>query len=185
MSSGSSEQLRAPSRRWKIWAAIAVLQLLLMGSAFVGGRMVAQQNARRAGANGAQQLPSELPQEQVAGSGTVQKIQDNLITLSQGFGGAGGFGPPGGGGGPGAPSGAGGQSASTSASQTEVAVSAETKYYKSTSSGGGGPGDVQTQVQVSAATLADVKIGNTLLVWGTKSGSRITAQVVYIEAGGF
>jgi hypothetical protein len=189
MSNESPDQPAAPSRRWKLWAALAVLQLLLMGSAFVGGRMVGQQNARRAGAA---QLPSQLPKEELAGSGTVQKIQDNVITLSQGEFGGGGApggqgapGAPGAQGGPGGQGGGGGTSSGATSSQTDVSVSADTKYYKSTSSGGGGPGDTQTQVEVSDATLADVKIGNTLLVWGTKSGSRITASVVYIQSGGF
>jgi hypothetical protein len=155
------------SRRWLV--AIAILQLLLMGSAFVGGRMLGEQNARRFRTSGIQ-LPSELPRDPAAGTGSVQNIQDNVFTLAQGFGGGG----------------RGGQSNNNT--QTEVAVTAETKFYKNTSTGGGGgfgnPGGGQTQVQIADATLADVKIGNNVIVWGTKSGSRITAEVVYIQSGG-
>lgn len=156
------------SRRWLV--AIAIVQLLLMGSAFVGGRMLGEQNARRSRTGGFQ-LPSELPRDPAAGTGSVQNIQDNVFTLTEGFGGFGG--------------GRGGQSNNNT--QTEVTVTAETKFYKNTSTGGGGfgnPGGGQTQVQIADATLADVKIGNNVIVWGTKSGARITADVVYIQSGG-
>lgn len=148
---------------------IAFLQILLMGSAFVGGRMIGEQNRRTSRPTGSVQLPSQLPKDPAAGSGSVQKISDTLITLGRGFGG-----PQGG-----------GQSASN---QTEVAITADTKFYKNTSTGQpgqpGSPGGGQTPVQVADATIADVKVGNNVMVWGTKNGERITAEVVYIQSGG-
>ena len=163
------------SRRTLIVLGLVFLQVLLMASAFVGGRMIGQQNQRTNGLAPNAQLPSQLPKDAAAGNGSVQKIQDNVITLSQG----GGFG-----GGPGGPPGQGGSTTSTT-SQLEVTISSETKYYKSTSSGGGMPGmpgqASTTTVQVSEATLSDVKVGNQLMVWGTKNGTRITAEVVYIQ----
>jgi hypothetical protein len=156
---------------------LVFLQILLMSAAFVGGRMIGQQNQRTNGLAPNAQLPSQLPKDAAAGTGSVQKIQDTVITLSQG----GGFGGPGGG--PSGPPGQGGNTTSTT-SQLEVTVSSETKYYKSTSSGGmpGMPSQTNTtSVQVSEATLSDVKVGNQLMVWGTKNGTRITAEVVYIQ----
>jgi hypothetical protein len=156
-----------------ILLGLAVLQILLMGAAFVGGRMMAGQSRRGPG-QGMAQLPSQLPKEPMAGSGTVQKIQNSVITLSRG-----GFGGPPGQSGPGGGPGGG----SSSSNQTDVAVSADTKYYKSTSSGGPGmPGaSGGGQIDVQDATLSDVKVGNMVMVWGAKNGERITAEVVYIQ----
>jgi len=154
-------------RKRLVILGIAFLQILLMGSAFVGGRMIGEQNLRTNRTAGSVQLPSQLPKDPAAGTGAVQKIQDNLITLGRGFGGGGG-----------------GQSANT---QTEVAVTVDTKFYKNTSTGQPGQpggGQQQQQVQVADATLADVKVGNNVMVWGTKSGERITADVVYIQTAG-
>ena len=154
-------------RKRLIILGIAFVQLLLMGSAFVGGRMLGEQNRRTNRPVGSLQLPAQLPKDPATGSGSVQKIEGNLITLGRGFGG---------------PGGQGGQSANN---QTDVAVTAETKFYKNTSTGQpGNPGGAQTQVQVADATLADVKIGNNVIVWGTKNGERITAEVVYIQSAG-
>jgi hypothetical protein len=164
-----------PSRRWLVLVGIAFLQILLMAAAFVGGRMLASQDQRNIGQLSATQLPSQLPKDPAAGSGTVQKVQSSVITLSQGGG-------PGGGG----PSGQGGPGGESSTSnQTEVTVTAETKYYKSTSSGMPGmpgvSGGGQTSVQVQEASLTDVKVGNMLMVWGTKNGEYISAEVIYIQ----
>ncbi len=150
---------RLPRRR-VIIASLLLVQVLLMGAAFVGGRLFAEQNRRQARGAGFQ-LPAELPKDQPAGSGTVSKIQDQVITLSQQF--------------------RGGQGGGSNVSQTEVQVSADTKYYKQQTSSGSAPGGGQPQVQVSAATLEDVKVGNNVSVWGTKNGTRITAEVVYIQ----
>ena len=143
------------------------VQLLLMGAAFVGGRMLGEQNARTVRAPGAGQLPAQLPKDPVAGNGSVSQVRDTVITLTRGR-------APGGG---------------ATSNQTEVTVTAETKYYKTASTGTqgfpGGPGAAQpAQLQVQDATLADVKVGNTILVWGPKNGERITAEVIYIQSTG-
>lgn len=165
-------RLSEPSRRWMIVAGAVLLQLLLMGSAFVGGRMLGDQNGRRAGGAGFQ-LPSQLPRTPSAGSGSVQKIQDNVFTITPGFGGFGG----------------GNRNSSSDTTPVDVATSAATKFYLNSSAGGGpgGPGfqgGGQVQVTVADATLADVKVGNNVIVWGVKNGARITADVVYIQSGG-
>lgn len=152
-------------RRWLLWIGLVLMQVLLMGSAFVGGRMLAGQNQR--GNRSAAQLPSELPKETPAATGSVQRIQGQVLTLGRGFGGPGG---PGG---------------SNTSSATEVAVTADTKYYKNTSSnspqpGGGG----QPQFRADPATFDDVKVGTNILAWGTRSGQRITADVVYVQNTG-
>jgi hypothetical protein len=167
MTTLSSARSLPPKRRWLLYTGIVLLQLLLMGAAFVGGRMLGAQNQRGARGAGAFQLPSLLPKDPAAGSGTVQKIQDNVVTLA----GRGGGGQPGG-----------GQSANTA---TEVAFTADTKFYMNTStaSPGGSPGG-QAQITVADATSADVKVGSNVTVWGTKNGARITAEVVYIQSAG-
>ncbi len=162
----AAKGLPRPKRRRVLWLGLVLVELLLMGSAFVGGRLLAEQNRRNARQPFALQLPSQLPKDPVAGSGSVQKISDTVITLSRGRGGA-----PGGGG--------------AASNQTEVAITAETKYYKNTSSGSpGGPGGGPVQLQVEDATVADVKIGSNVMVWGTKSGERINAQVIYVQSSG-
>ncbi|MBI4787363.1 MAG: hypothetical protein HY782_09995 [Chloroflexi bacterium] len=131
------------------------VQLLLMGAAFVGGRMLGQQNARANRTPGSAQLPSQLPKDPVAGTGSVAQVRDTVITLARGR----------------APSGG------TASTQTEITVTADTKYYKSASTGvqamPGGVGATQVQLQVQDATLADVKVGSTILVWGPKNGERV------------
>lgn len=154
-------------KRWIVLGIVSI-QLLLMGSAFIAGRMIGEQNLRANRPAGALQLPAQLPREPAAASGSVQRIQDNVITLGRGFGGPGG----------------GQQSSGT---QTEVVTTAETKFYKNVSSTQfGQPGQFggQTPVQVADATLADVKVGNNIIVWGTRNGGRVTAEVIYIQAGG-
>ncbi len=151
-------------RKRLVIIGIVFVQLLLMGAAFVGGRMIGEQNRRTNRPNGSIQLPSQLPKDPAAGNGIVQSIQENLITLGRGFGGPGG---------------------QSSSNATEVAVTADTKYYKNVSTGQpGNPGGGATQVQVADATLADVKVGNNIIVWGTKNGQRITAEVIYIQTFG-
>jgi hypothetical protein len=154
-------------RKRLVIIGIVLVQVLLMGSAFVGGRMLGEQNRRTNRPSGSLQLPAQLPKDPAAGNGSVQKIQDNLITLGRGFGG---------------PGGQGGQSSN---SQTDVAVTTDTKFYKNISAGQpGSPGGGQAQVQVADATIADVKIGNNVMVWGAKNGARITAEVIYIQTTG-
>ncbi len=162
------------SHRGLVIVGILFMQLLLMGAAFVGGRLIAAQNLRATGQASA--LPAQLPKESPAGSGTVQKIEDNSITLARASAGS-----------PGGPPGSEGQTVASTTSQAQVAVSTDTKYYKSTSVGMPGmPGDSgsQSQVQIQDAALGDVKVGNTVTVWGTKDGDRIAAQVVYIQSFG-
>ncbi len=149
-------------RRWLFWIGLVLLQLLLMGSAFVGGRMLAGQN-QRGNRSGSAQLPSELPKETPAATGSVQRIQGQVLTLGRGFGGQGG---------------------SNANNATEAAVTADTKYFKNTSSNSPQPGGGQPQFRADPATFEDVKVGTNIMVWGTRSGQRITAEVVYVQNPG-
>jgi hypothetical protein len=156
------------NRKRLIIFGIVFVQLLLMGSAFVAGRMIGEQNLRANRPVGSIQLPAQLPRDPAAASGLVQRIQDNVITLGRGFGGQGGGQP-------------------SSSTQTEVVTTTETKFYKNVSSmqpGQFGQPGGQTPVQVTDATLADVKVGNNIIVWGTRNGGRVTAEVVYIQTSG-
>ncbi len=162
--SSATRAAKSPRRRWLLWTGLVLLQLLLMGSAFVGGRMLAGQNQR--GNRSAAQLPSELPKETPAATGSVQRIQGQVLTLGRGSGG---------------PGGQGGSNANT---QPDVAVTADTKYYKNTSSGQPQPGGGQPQFRADPATFEDVKVGTNILVWGTRNGQRITAEVVYVQNTG-
>lgn len=156
------------NRKRLIVLGIVGIQLLLMGSAFVAGRMIGEQNLRANRPAGALQLPSQLPREPAAASGSVQRIQDTVITLGRGFGSP-GSGQP------------------SSSAQTEVVTTTATKFYKNiaaTQFGPPGQFGGQTPVQVTDATLADVKIGNNVIVWGTRDGGRVTAEVIYIQTGG-
>ncbi len=152
-------------KRRALLVGLLALQVLLMGSAFVGGRMLGEQNQRSARRSSAGQLPAQLPKDPAAGTGTVSRIQDNLITLAAGRGGPGGAAP---------------------STGTEIAVGADTKYYKPVSTAGQGnpgmPGGGQAQLQVQDAALSDVKVGNNIMVWGAKNGQRITAEVIYIQS---
>lgn len=151
-------------RRRLVIIGIVLVQLLLMGSAFVGGRMLGEQNRRTNRPADSLQLPAQLPKDPAAANGSVQQIQGNMITLGCGFGGPGG------------------QSSNT---QTEIVITTDTQFYKNISTGQpGNPGGGQTQVQVADATLADVKVGNNVIVWGTKNGQRITAEGIYIQTAG-
>lgn len=176
-----------PRRRWVLWVGIASLEVLLMGAAFVGGRLLAEQNLRTVRPPFAVQLPAQLPKEPAAGSGIVQKIQGQVLTLGRTS-----FGRREGQvviGGPGAPDTIiGGPGAPDTSSQTEVVVTPETKFYKSVASGPAGnqrmPSGGQAQSQAEEASLTDVKVGNMVMVWGPKSGERITAEVIYIQSLG-
>ena len=167
MSKKSVQPARKKSRRWLL-ISLGLLQILLMGSASVGGRMLAAQNQRNSRSPSAGQLPSQLPKDPAAAAGSVTKIQDAVITLARRGGGS-------------------NQPAGPSASAgTEIAVTADTKYFKNTSSSGPGqgPNNAPQQIQVEAGTLNDVKVGGNITVWGQKNGERITAEVIYIQSAG-
>ncbi len=167
MNKMSMQPAQKKSRRWLV-VGLGLLQILLMGSAFVGGRMLAAQNQRNSRSPFAVQLPSQLPKDPAAATGSVTKIQDTIITLARRGGGGG---QPGG---------------SIASTGTEISVTADTKYYKNTSSSGPGqgPNSGLQQVQVEAGTLNDVKVGSNITVWGQKNGERITAEIVYIQSAG-
>jgi hypothetical protein len=69
-----------------------------------------------------------------------------------------------------------------------VVVTPETKFYKGVASGPAGnqkmPSGGQAQSQAEEASLTDIKVGNMVMVWGPKSGERITAEVIYIQSLG-
>lgn len=167
MNKMSKQPAKKKSRRWLV-VGLGLLQILLMGSAFVGGRMLAAQNQRNSRSPFAVQLPSQLPKDPAAATGSVTKIQDTIIILARRGGGGG---QPGG---------------SIASTGTEISVTADTKYFKNTSSSGPGqgPNSGPQQVQVEAGTLNDVKVGSNITVWGQKNGERITAEVVYIQSAG-
>lgn len=164
-----------PRRRWALWLGVALLQLLLMGAAFVGGRMLAQQNLRNSRPGFATQLPAQLPKEPPADSGFIQKVQGKVFTLGKMPPGRAGF-VIGGSGGP------------DLSKQTEVVVSSDTKFYRmiqpkpeemqKMQSGG------QFQFRAEDASVDDARVGSMIMVWGTKSGDRTTAEVVFIQSLG-
>ncbi len=165
--------LAKPRRRWALWFGVALLQLLLMGAAFVGGRMLAQQNLRSSGPGLATQLPAQLPKEPLADSGFIQKVDGKVLTLSKM--------PPSGGGivfvGPGGPD---------MSKQTEVIATADTKFYRMIRPT---PEDMQKmqkggtfQFRAEDATVEDARVGSMIMVWGPKSGNRTTAEVIYIQS---
>jgi len=163
----SSITARTPRKQWQLWAALALVQILLMGAAFVGGRLIGQQNLRTARPQAASFLPAQLPKETPADSGVVQSIQGQVVTLQRNQGGAR----------------AGGTQATSR--QGEVLITDETKFYKATT---GAPDQraqfgtsVQPQAQATEATAADLKVGSNIMVWGPKSGERVTAEVIYIQ----
>lgn len=166
--------LRKP-RRWALWLGVALLQFLLMGAAFVGGRMLAQQNLRNSRPGLATQLPSQLPREPPADSGFIQKVQGKVLTLGKM--------PPGGAGVI-----IGGSGGPDLSKQTEVVVSSDTKFYgmiqpkpeemQKMQSGG------QFQFRAEDASMDDARVGSMIMVWGTKSGDRTTAEVIFIQSLG-
>lgn len=169
----SAALLAQPRRRRALWLGVAMLQLLLMGSAFVGGRMLAQQNLRTSSPGFASQLPSQLPKEPPADSGFVQKVQGKVFTLGKM--------PPGGAGVI-----IGGSGGPDLTKQTEVVISSDTKFYKMIQPK---PEEMQKlqrggafQFRAEDATVDDARVGSMIMVWGTKSGDRTTAEVIYIQS---
>ncbi len=166
---------RKPRRRWALWSGAVLLQLLLMGAAFVGGRMLAQQNLRNSGPGFATQLPTQLPKEPPADSGFIQKVQSKVFTLGKM--------PPGS---------AGvvivGSSGPDLSKQTEVVISADTKFFKMIQPK---PEEIQKmqssgrfQLRAEDATVDEARVGSMTTAWGTKSGDRTTAKVTFIQSLG-
>ncbi len=164
---------RRPRRRRTLWLGVALLQLLLMGAAFVGGRMLAQQNLRSGGPGFSTQLPAQLPKEPLADSGFIQKIDGKVLTLSKM--------PSGGAGvmvvGPGGPD---------MSKQTEVVATADTKFYRMIRPTSEDMQKMQKggtfQFRAEDATVDDARVGSMIMVWGPKSGNRTTAEVIYIQS---
>ncbi len=169
----SAAVLVKPRRRRALWLGVALLQLLLMGAAFVGGRMLAQQNLRNSSPGLATQLPAQLPKEPLADSGFIQKVDGKVFTLSKmASAGAGVIVV-----GPGGPE---------MSKQTEVVVTADTKFYRMIRPTSEDMQKMQKggsfQFRAEDATGDDARVGSMIMVWGPKSGNRTTAEVIYIQS---
>ncbi|HBY94492.1 MAG TPA: hypothetical protein DEP84_11130 [Chloroflexi bacterium] len=174
MESGNAEErIERPmeQRRWAWWGGVALMIVLLLGAAFVGGRLLAQQNVAPVTQGVRLSRPAELLEEPPVTMGSVEKVEGKTIILEM---------PAGEGGvvysGPGGTTKKEGEW-----KQIQVVVTQDTKIYRDIpikpeelQRGG------QRQLQVEEVTLADVKVGEQIEVWGQKIGDRVLAEVIYI-----
>jgi len=170
-----AQRPHSPSpRRWLYILGAGALVVLLVGAAFVGGRLLSQRRLVRTSGPGVVHIKqaAELPHEPPAAVGPVQKVEGKTITLETAAGGSAViyFGPEG------------VEKKEGEWKQIEVVVTQETKIYKGVplspeemKKGG------EFQMKVEEATLADVKIGDHIEVWGEESGERIIAEVIHIQ----
>lgn len=62
-------------RKRLVIIVIAFIQILLMGSAFVGGRMLGEQNRRTNRPAGSVQLPAQLPKDPPRAQGQCKRFK--------------------------------------------------------------------------------------------------------------
>ena len=163
----------SPRRRWPYILGAISLVVLLIGAAFVGGRLLARRHTVHYSGPGVFRLsrPAELPKEPPETSGPVQKVEGKVITLEEPVGGRGVI-----------YSGPEGTTKEGEWKQIEVVVTHDTKIYKAIPPS---PEEMEKggefQQKVEEATLADVQVDEQIEVWGQRSGDRITAEVIYIQ----
>jgi len=163
-----------PRRRWLYILGAGALVVLLVGAAFVGGRLLSQRRLVRTSGPGVVHIKqaAELPDEPPAAVGPVQKVEGKTITLETAAGGSAViyFGPEG------------VEKKEGEWKQIEVVVTQETKVYKGVPLS---PEEIKKggefQMKVEEATLADIKVGDHIEVWGEESGERIIAEVIHIQ----
>ena len=180
-------------RRVLVYGGVAVLAVLLIGAAFVGGQLLSGGEVgrfvlpflRRGGTTGvysgelirAEELPEEAPidtGEVVSVTGkriTIRPPRAQMVDLGEGRG-----------------AGVvtiGGESESKETEddgeRVEVLVTRNTKIWKtqpSISPGMVPEGPIKQEVE--EATLDDIKPGDYITVWGTKSGDRVNAEVILL-----
>jgi hypothetical protein len=163
-----------PRRRWVLWGGLAAVVILVIGAAFVGGRLLSQRHLVRTSGPGVVEVKkaAELPDEPPVASGPVQKVEGKTITLETAAGGTGiiYFGP------------GGVEKKEGEWKQIQVVVTQDTKIYKGIPLS---PEEMEKggefQAKVEEATLADIKVGDHIVVWGQESGERLTAEVIHIQ----
>ena len=169
-----AQRPHSPSpRRWLYILGAGALVVLLVGAAFVGGRLLSQRHLVRTSGPGVVHIKqaAELPDEPPAAVGPVQKVEGKTITLETAAGGGATiyYGP-------------GGVKKEGEWKQIEVVVTQETKIYKGVPLS---PEEIKKggefQMKVEEAMLADIKIGDHIEVWGEESGERIIAEVIHIQ----
>ena len=163
-------------RRVLVYGGVAILLVLLVGAAFVGGRLLAGGEPGRfmlpflgrGGPTGAvhpipEVIPApELPKEKPTISGKVAQVEGRRITVQLPEGGPGQV------------------SIVEWGKAVEVVVTRDTKIWKEEPihiSAGNTP-EKKIQQNVEEATVEDIKPGEMVKVWGKKSGDRITAEVI-------
>jgi hypothetical protein len=183
---GAQEPHGSPRRRWPYVVAALSLVVLLVGAAFVGGRLL----ARRRTPSGVQvvelgdggimvsmeegdiQQPDELPKELPTTQGDITRIEGKTITVGQ---------PK--------SEGEGGVVYNSGEEpeyedMEEVVVTQETLIYR------GKPVEIKPDqesgrlppMEVEEIGLADLKKGDFVQVWGEKRGDRVVAEVIYLPA---
>ena len=169
-----------------LYGGVAVLAVLLIGAAFVGGQLLSGGDVGRfvppflrgGGTtyySGEVIHPEELPEELPTDGGEVMSVTGKKITIRR----------------PAGSSGAvyydeGGERREEGEwKDVEVLVTRNTKIWKTQPiemSPGKAPEEPIKQ-EVEEATLEDIKPGDHINAWGTKSGDRITAEVIQIMGG--
>ena len=169
-----ADMKKSTGKRWALWGGLAAVVILVIAAAFVGGRLLSQRRLVRTSGPGVVHIKqaAELPDEPPAAVGPVQKVEGKTITLETATGGAAViyFGPEG------------VEKKEGEWKQIEVVVTQETKIYKGVPLS---PEEIKKggefQMKVEEATLADIKIGDHIEVWGEESGERIIAEVIHIQ----
>ncbi len=168
---GASERKGRP--RWLLWGGVALAVLLVLGAAFVGGRLL----GRRPQATEVRFIPpEELPARPPEASGLVKEIQGNLITLEV----------PGPGGGA-IYSGPEGVRKEGEWRELQVVVTRETRIYRRLPPAPGEQQGREIRERAEEIPLADIEPGDWIEVWGELTDAQIVAQVIYIRrsfAGG-
>jgi len=159
-------------RRWALWGGVAMVVVLLVGAAGVGGWLVARRRVPPHSGVVTMSRAAELPKEMPVAVGPVQEVKGKVITLEIPTGGHGVV----------YSDGSGVTKKEGEWKQIQVVVTQDTKIYAGVPLS---PQEIQKggefQSKVEEATLADIKVGDHIEVWGKESGQRITAEVIHIN----
>lgn len=158
---------KGPARpRWALWAGLIAMAALVIGAAFVGGRLFGTKqpiHARRPIM--VTERPKELPDRPPTTIGIITHIEGKIITIEK---------PNPGSGEAIAPLIRGREGNETE----EIVVTQETAIYRDKPIKPE-PGEKLPPGEVEKIELADLRVDEVIFVWGEKHGDRVVAEVIY------
>ena len=161
-----ADMKKSTGKRWALWGGLAAVVILVIGAAFVGGRLLAKKQP-----SGVRmpkivvERPKELPDRAPTTTGIIARIEGKIITIEK-------------------PKPGSGEVAVLTRGQEgnvteEILVTQETTIYRDKPIKLK-PGEKPPPGEVEKIELADLRVDEIISVWGEKRGGRVVAEVIHV-----